>query len=163
MLSSLPFSSVHQWHTKRVTHPTPPQLAQYTGPHGRNLVSNSWHYLYRLARRRAQGGTQVTRKATRTNVSQEIRPRTRLKRTASPTITHSLFHNNVMQPAYNVSGKCTRTGVVTLPHRCTCSFLLFTRHGPGPYPVLSILSPKSPAPSVTTNSSVHASVPLCQM
>ena len=89
-------------------------------------------------------------------MDRRVEPEAELGEATSPAVARDLFRGGVVRPTCGISKGYAQANMIALPREYAYDFLLFAQRNPKPCPILDVLDPGSPTPSIArTQQSVN--------
>ena len=93
-------------------------------------------------------------------MDRRVEPEAELGEATSPAVARDLFRGGVVRPTCGISKGYAQANMIALPREYAYDFLLFAQRNPKPCPILDVLDPGSPTPSIAAGSDIRTDIPL---
>ena len=93
-------------------------------------------------------------------MDRRVEPEAELGKATSPAVARDLFRGGVVRPTCGISKGYAQANMIALPREYAYDFLLFAQRNPKPCPILDVLDPGSPTPSIAAGSDIRTDIPL---
>ena len=88
-------------------------------------------------------------------MDRRVEPEAELGEATSPAVARDLFRGGVVRPTCGISKGYAQANMIALPREYAYDFLLFAQRNPKPCPILDVLDPGSPTPSIAAGSDIQ--------
>ncbi|KFI99506.1 hypothetical protein BPORC_0356 [Bifidobacterium porcinum] len=78
----------------------------------------------------------------------------------TPLEAREAFRHGVVRPTCGIARGFAQANMIALPREYAFDFLLFTQRNPKPCPILEVLDPGNPKPSIAAGSDIRTDIPL---
>lgn len=93
-------------------------------------------------------------------MDRRVEPEAELGEATSPAVARGMFRGGVVRPTCGISKGYAQANMIALPREYAYDFLLFAQRNPKPCPILDVLDPGSPTPSIAAGSDIRTDIPL---
>ena len=93
-------------------------------------------------------------------MDRRVEPEAELGEATSPAVARGMFRGGVVRSTCGISKGYAQANMIALPREYAYDFLLFAQRNPKPCPILDVLDPGSPTPSIAAGSDIRTDIPL---